>query len=86
MPAKLYLMPLRKHYVYIYHDPRIKESLPYYVGGGSGDRALFHLKSTKWKRELKNNPHKVNKTQAIIDAGLPLDVRIVMVREFSHRT
>lgn len=72
---------MENFYVYVYLDPRKKsiynysdlefEYEPFYVGKGSGNRYLYHL------REQKKNTHKINKISNIINDGFnPIILKI----------
>lgn len=63
-------------YVYIYIDPR-NES-PFYVGKGSGDRYLQHLKTAKSNSYWKDpNKIKINKIRKILSVGLEPTIDII---------
>src|ERR1700722_7594849 len=74
MPVTIHPRPHCVHYVYVYHDPRVPECLPYYVGGGNGNRVVVHLK--KSKSHLNDNPHNHFKTQAILRTGVQPEITI----------
>lgn len=62
------------YYVYILADPR-KNDQPFYVGKGTGRRAITHL----WEIPETRNMHKENKITAIRAAGL--EPKIIYVAE-----
>ena len=75
----------KKYYTYIYLDPRkpgkyVYNSCmfayePFYIGKGSGDRYLFHLKENKYNY----NKYKNNKIQKILSEGYNLEQYILII-------
>lgn len=60
-----------KYYVYQLKDPR--QSHPFYIGKGKGDRMYEHLS----KDSLQSSTRKNNKIKNIINAGLDVEIQLL---------